>query len=115
MPGDRDGGAAAGDYAATARSPGIFYLLQSADGRFLAGNMLPVEPSRATFAAPGSHQPPERISPVAYAVAVVLPDGSYLFVGVSDYQLGEAREVIVRARVLGLAAAVVWRSPAVSR
>ncbi len=92
----------------TARSPGIFYLLQSADGRFLAGNMLPVEPKPGPRALPWSHQPPEHhISGDIRGRGVVLPDGSYLFVGVSDYQLGEAREVIVRACVLGLAAAVV--------
>jgi signal transduction histidine kinase len=92
----------------TSRSPGIFYLLQSADGRVLAGNMLPVKPKPGLRALAWTHQPPEHhASGGIRGRGIVLPDGSYLFVGVSDYQLGEAREVILHACLLGLAAAVV--------
>jgi signal transduction histidine kinase len=92
----------------TVRSPGIFYLLQSADGHVLAGNMLPLEPKPGLRALGWTHQPPEHhTSGGIRGDGLVLPDGAYLFVGVSDYQLGEAREVIIRAGLLGLVAAVV--------
>ena len=45
---------------------------------------------------------------MAYAVtASQLPDGGLFGAGVSDYQFSEAREVIIRAGLLGLVAAVV--------
>ena len=92
----------------TERSPGIFYLLQSADGQVLAGNMLPLEPKPGPRALAWTHQPPEHHTPGGIrGRGLVLPDGAYLFVGVSDSQLGEVREVIVRTGLLGLAAAVV--------
>jgi signal transduction histidine kinase len=92
----------------TVRSPGIFYLLQSADGHVLAGNMLPLEPKPGPRALAWAHQPPEHHTPGGIrGRGLVLPDGAYLFVGVSDYQLGEVREVIIRAGLLGLAAALV--------
>lgn len=91
----------------TVRSPGIFYLLQSADGHVLAGNMLPLQPKPGPRALAWTHQPPEHHTPGGIrGRGVVLPDGAYLFVGVSDYQLGEVREVIVRTGLLGLVAAV---------
>ena len=92
----------------TERSPGIFYLLQSADGQVLAGNMLPLAPKPGPRALAWTHQPPEHHMPGGIrGRGLVLPDGAYLFVGVSDSQLGEVREVIVRTGLLGLAAAAV--------
>ena len=92
----------------TERSPGTFYLLQSADGQVLAGNMLPLEPKPGSRALASTHQPPEHHIPGGIrGRGLVLPDGAYLFVGVSDSQLGEVREVIFRTGLLGLAAAVV--------
>ena len=96
----------------TSRSPGIFYLLQSADGRVLAGNMLPVQPDPGQRVLAGPQESPQqspqhRPSGGVRGRGILLPDGSYLFVGVSDYQLGEVREVMVRAGLLGLAAAAV--------
>ena len=38
---------------------------------------------------------------------VILPDGSYLFVGLSDFELAEMQEAIVRAFVLGLVATIL--------
>jgi signal transduction histidine kinase len=38
---------------------------------------------------------------------VLLGDGSYLFVGVSDYQLEEVREVVTRTFAVGLAATII--------
>jgi signal transduction histidine kinase len=92
----------------TVRSPGIYYLLQSAEGTALAGNMLPIKPVHGPRSLAWTHQPPER-----HAIGglrgqgVVLAGGSYLFVGVSDYQLGELREVVVRSFLIGLAVTVV--------
>ena len=92
----------------TARSPGIFYLLQSRDGRVLAGNMLALHPKAGARALAWTHQNSGRHMPGGIrGRGIILPDGSYLFVGVSDYQLGEVREAIVRAFSLGLAAALV--------
>jgi signal transduction histidine kinase len=92
----------------TSRSPGIFYLLQSADGRVLAGNMPSVQPETGQRVLAWPQPSPKRQpSGGVRGRGILLPDGSYLFVGVSDYQLSEVREVIVRACLLGLAAAAV--------
>jgi signal transduction histidine kinase len=81
----------------SARSPGIYYLLQDSGRRVLAGNM------GALRSQPGLR----RLSEVHYAdghsvggirgQGVLLQDGSYLFVGLSSFQLDELREVIARA------------------
>jgi signal transduction histidine kinase len=88
--------------ALTINSPGICYLLQAPDGRVLAGNMTAIEPT------PGPRSlDPAHLSPDRHAVGGVrgqgirLPDGAYLFVGISDHQLGELREVISRTFLLG--------------
>jgi signal transduction histidine kinase len=91
-----------------AHSPGIFYLLQSVDGRALAGNMLPLQPKPGPRTLEWKNQPPEHhTSGGLRGRGIVLADGSYLFVGISDHQLGEVREVIIHACLIGLAAAVV--------
>jgi signal transduction histidine kinase len=92
----------------TARSPGTFYLLQSADGQVLAGNMLPIRPVPGSRALAWTHQRPDHNAGIGLrGRGVVLADGSYLFVGLSDYQLKEMWEVLLRACVLGLMAAAV--------
>ena len=92
----------------TQRSPGIFYLLQSADGRALAGNLLPLEPQPSRRTLSWSHQmPPRHAAGGIRGEGVVLADGAYLFVGLSDTQLGEMREVLLRSFLLGLVATVV--------
>ena len=92
----------------TARSPGIYYLLQSAGGGVLAGNMLPLKPVPGPRSLGWTHQPPELHGAGGLrGRGMVLPDGSYLFVGISDYQLGEVREVVARSFLIVLLVTVV--------
>jgi signal transduction histidine kinase len=92
----------------TVNSPGIYYLLQSSDGRVLAGNMMAIDPVLGARSLDWTHQAPDR-----HAIGgirgrgVGLPHGAYLFVGISDYQLGEVREVVRRTFLLGLGVTVV--------
>jgi signal transduction histidine kinase len=89
----------------TARSPGIYYLLQGADGKKLAGNMLPIHPRPGLRVLATTHQPePRHAAGGIRGRGEVLADGSYLFVGLSDFELGEMKEVIARAVVWSLAA-----------
>jgi len=89
-------------------SPGIYYLLQAPDGRVIGGNMMTIAPTPGPRSLQSISQAPDR-----HAVGgirgrgVVLPDGSYLFVGISDYQLGEVREVVARTFLLGLGVTIV--------
>ena len=81
----------------TKRSPGIFYLLQSADGRCWPAICCRWRRSPGRARSPGHISRRSIISPGGIrGRGLVLPDGAYLFVGVSDSQLGEVREVIVR-------------------
>ena len=92
----------------TVNSPGIYYLLQAPDGQVIAGNMTAIEPIPGLRSLEWTHQAPERRSIGGIrGRGVVLPDGAYLFVGISDYQLGEVREVILRTSLLGLGVTVV--------
>ena len=92
----------------TVNSPGIYYLLQAPDGQVMAGNMTAIEPRPGLRSLEWTHQAPERRSIGGIrGRGVVLPDGAYLFVGISDYQLGEVREVILRTALLGLGVTVV--------
>jgi signal transduction histidine kinase len=92
----------------TARSPGFYYLLQNAGGHWLAGNMLPLNPRPGSRELLGNHQPLGRHATGGIrGRGILLPDKSYLFVGVSDYQLGEVHEVVVRSFLLGLAVTMV--------
>ena len=92
----------------TVNSPGIYYLLQAPDGQVMAGNMTAIEPKPGLRSLDRTHQAPERRSIGGIrGRGVLLPDGAYLFVGISDYQLGEVREVILRTALLGLGVTVV--------
>ena len=92
----------------TVNSPGIYYLLQAPDGKVIAGNMTAIEPKPGLRSLEWTHQAPERRSIGGIrGRGVLLPDGAYLFVGISDYQLGEVREVILRTTLLGLGVTVV--------
>jgi signal transduction histidine kinase len=92
----------------TVNSPGIYYLLQAPDGQVIAGNMTAIEPKPGLRSLEWTHQAPERRSIGGIrGRGVLLPDGAYLFVGISDYQLGEVREVILRTTLLGLGVTVV--------
>jgi signal transduction histidine kinase len=87
------------------RSPGVSYLLQDASGRVLAGNMLSIHPRPGLRVLDANHLPAP-----AHAVGgirgrgVVLPSGSYLFVGLSSFELAEMQDAIARAAMWGLGA-----------
>jgi signal transduction histidine kinase len=92
----------------TVNSPGFFYLLQAPDGRVVAGNMTSVRPMPGPRSLRWTHGGPgQRPTGGVRGQGISLPDGFYLFVGISDYQLNELREVITRAFVLGLGVTVV--------
>jgi signal transduction histidine kinase len=92
----------------TVNSPGIYYLLQASDGQVIAGNMTAIDPSPGLRSLELMNQTLERRSIGGIrGRGIVLPDGAYLFVGISDYQLGEAREVTLRTSLLGLGVTVV--------
>jgi signal transduction histidine kinase len=92
----------------TINSPGIYYLLQAPDGRVIAGNMRAIRPWPGLRSLEG--MPPVAARRSIGGIrgrGVGLPDGAYLFVGISDYQLVEVREVILRTSLLGLGVTVV--------
>jgi hypothetical protein len=89
-------------------SPGTSYLLQSSDGRVVAGNMTAVRPTPGARSLKWTYRAADR-HPIGgiRGRGIVLPDGAYLFVGISDDQLGEVREVVTRTFLLGLGVTVV--------
>jgi signal transduction histidine kinase len=92
----------------TVNSPGIYYLLQAPDGQAIAGSMTAIEPKPGLRSLEWTHQAPDRRSIGGIrGRGVLLPDGAFLFVGISDYQLGEVREAILRTSLLGLGVTVV--------
>jgi signal transduction histidine kinase len=93
-----------------AHAPGFYYLLQGADGAVLAGNMTAIRPTPGLRTLEWPHQTPDRHTASGGGLrgrGVLLPDGSYVFVGVSDYQLEEVREVVTRTFAVGLAATII--------
>lgn len=92
----------------TRKSPGIFYLLQDPAGTVVAGNMEAIRPQPGLRTLTRTRQAASRHAAGGIrGQGVVLPDGSYLFVGLSDFELGEMREAITRAFTIGLAATVL--------
>jgi signal transduction histidine kinase len=92
----------------TKNSPGVYYLLQGPDGQVIAGNMMALQPKPGLRTLGWAHQDPERRAPGGIrGQGVLLADGAYLFVGVSDHQLGELGEVVTRTFLLGLGTTVV--------
>jgi signal transduction histidine kinase len=92
----------------TVNSPGLYYLLQAPDGRAVAGNMRPIRPMPGARSLRWTHATPDwRPTNGIRGRGVGLPDGAYLFVGISDYQLSELREVVARTFLLGLGVTVV--------
>jgi signal transduction histidine kinase len=89
------------------RAPGFFYLLQSTDGRVLAGNMTVIRPKPGLRTLDRTHQTADHHAGGVRGRGVLLRDGSYLFVGISDYQLKEVGEVVTRTFAVGLAAAII--------
>jgi signal transduction histidine kinase len=89
-------------------SPGFYYLLQGPDGQVIAGNMMAIRPQPGLRTLESTHQAADRrLSGGIRGRGVALADGGYLFVGVSDHQRGELREVVTRTFLLGLAVTVV--------
>ena len=91
----------------TVRSPGLYYLLQDTAGRMLAGNMTRLQPVAGARSLQVGQAAVRPSHGGVRGRGVVLPDGGYLFVGISDYQLGEVREVVARTFLLGLGASVI--------
>jgi signal transduction histidine kinase len=92
----------------TVRSPGILYLLQDAHGAVLAGNMEAIAPEPGLRNLRQPH--PTTVRHTAGGIrgqGIILGDGSYLFVGLSDFQLAEMQEAIARAFLWGLAATLL--------
>lgn len=91
----------------TRTSPDFFYLLQGSDGTVLAGNLPAMPP------AVGGQERSRTVSDKYDQARIIrgegrlLPDGSYLFVGLSTYQLREMQEAIWRAFLWGFAATVL--------
>jgi signal transduction histidine kinase len=89
-------------------SPGIYYLLQGADGQVIAGNMMAIRAKPGLRTLESAHQVADRhVVGGIRGRGVALADGGYLFVGVSDHQLSELREVVTRMFLLGLGTTVV--------
>ena len=86
----------AGVVASLARSsPGIAYLLQDPDRRVLSGNMGPIRPVPGIRTLrPGHAARPGTEGSGLRGRGVVLADGDYLFVGVSDAGLRAMRRAI---------------------
>ncbi|GAN77690.1 ATP-binding protein [Acidisphaera rubrifaciens] len=89
-----------------ARAPGIYYLLQDAQGRVLAGNMPAASPLPGVRVLGPSGRAGRHADGGIRGRGVVLSDGSYLFVGISDFEQGEMRTVIVHAFAAGFAVTI---------
>ncbi len=84
-----------------------YYLLQTADGRLLAGNAGPMPPKAGwtDFLAAGGAGPGNEGR--VMAKAVVLPDGSYLLVGRDATRLDELERRIIQAFLWGSVATLI--------
>jgi signal transduction histidine kinase len=90
-------------------APGFHYLLQDASGAVMAGNMMAIHPKPGLRTLDWTHQAVDHHDGGSgvRGRGVLLGDRSYLFVGVSDYQLEEVREVVTRTFAVGLAATII--------
>jgi signal transduction histidine kinase len=90
------------------KSPGMFYLLQGPTGHVLAGNMEHLHPASGVRTLTRTHRlQPGQLAGGIRGRGVVLANGSYLFVGVSDFELDEMQEVIGHAFLWGAAATIL--------
>ena len=92
-----------------ARAPrGVYYLLEGADGRVLAGNLGAVSPVVGVFAEPDGAVPnaSEEGHPLR-GRGVRLPGGAILVAARDSFQLEEMKELIARAFLWGLLITVV--------
>jgi signal transduction histidine kinase len=90
-----------------AHSPGIYYLLQDARGTVLAGNMEALNPVPGPRQLSWEHRSQERNVVGLRGRGVILPDGDYLFVGLSNFELAEMQEMIARIFLWGAAATIL--------
>jgi len=87
-------------------SPDFYYLLQSSDGRVLAGNLPAMKPVEGTREWEGSVTRRRQALSGVRGRGVSVGDG-FLFVGLSTLQLHEMREMIVSSFLWGLGAAMI--------
>jgi signal transduction histidine kinase len=92
-----------------AHAPGFYYLLQDAGGAVMAGNMMAIHPKPGLRTLDWTHQTADHHAGGSgvRGRGVLFGNGYYLFVGVSDYQLEEVREVVTRTFAVGLAATII--------
>ena len=77
---------------------GFFYVLQDKNGRYVAGNITPMRPIEGTRIPAHEHR--RTMSPHAGSLrgrGVILPDGSFLFVGTSTPVLRDIRASVLEA------------------
>ena len=113
-----DSGGAAPALAATVRkmadtAAGISYLLQDRAGHVIAGNLPAMTPRQGliVLAHPPAGMRPKRRSDLHAGLrgrGLLLAGGSYLFVAVSNAELGEMQAVIARGFLAGLAATIAF-------
>lgn len=89
------------------RTTGYYYLLQDRGGVVLAGNLPRIEPLPGVRDWPGSARHRGDSMQGIRGRGAVLPDGSYLFVGMSTLQLHEMQEMVVGAFLWGLGGALL--------
>lgn len=89
-----------------ARAPGIYYLLQDARGHVLAGNMPATRPLPGVRVLGPSGRAGRHADGGIRGRGVVLSDGAYLFVGISDFEQGEMQTVIAHAFAAGFAVTI---------
>src|SRR5580692_1314088 len=89
--------------------PGVYYLLLDASGRTRAGNIPTLDPIIGVRNWPsrknGGHFPRARHG--VRGLGVRAASGSYLFVGLDSFELGEMREMVARAFIWGLLGTVL--------
>lgn len=83
------------------RSPGIYYLLQDEDGRAVAGNMREVRARPGLRVVRGQSLAGDPAGGGVRGQGVMLADGGYLFVGVSNFELGEMHVVLAHSMLWG--------------
>ncbi len=95
----------------TARKPDRIYLVTTAEGRFVAGNIKPVERfdgwkaiERSDFVSDYNWSDDETTFVASWAT---LSSGDLLLVGLSDHDVEEAREELIEGFLVGLLAIVV--------
>ncbi len=92
---------------------GVSYLLQDRDGHAIAGNMSAMAPREGLILlahTPSRYRPRRRFDrgEGLRGRGVILPQGDYLFVALSDAELGEMQSVIAQGFLAGLSATIVF-------